>query len=60
MSTFSLSTAEAVLQKMDDMKEMRRRRMLAERGASHDGKVDTDLFYSFCTSSVLHRGKFFI
>lgn len=59
MSTFSLSTAEAVLQKMDDMEEMRRRRMLAEHGASCDAKVDTDLFYSFCKSSVLHRGKFF-
>ncbi|XP_010138396.1 PREDICTED: ATPase family AAA domain-containing protein 2, partial [Buceros rhinoceros silvestris] len=44
------NTAEAVLQKMDDMEEMRRRRMLAERGASRNGKVDIDSFCSFCKS----------
>uniref|UniRef100_A0A672TZI0 ATPase family AAA domain-containing protein 2 n=1 Tax=Strigops habroptila TaxID=2489341 RepID=A0A672TZI0_STRHB len=42
------NTAEAVLQKMDDMEKMRRRRMMEDLGVFHDTDVDTDLFhYSF-------------
>lgn len=58
MSTFCRSTAEAVLQKMDDMEKMRRRRMMEDLGVFHD-VGDTNLFYSFCISSVFHIGKLF-
>lgn len=58
MSTFYLSTAEAVLQKMDDMEKKRRRRMMEDLGVFHDAEeVDTNLFYCFCISSVFHIGK---
>lgn len=60
MSTFYLSTAEAVLQKMDDMEKMRRRRMMEGLGVFHDPEVDTNLLYYFCISSVFHIGKLFI
>lgn len=60
MSTFYLSTAEAVLQKMDDMEKRRRRRMMDDLGVFHDAEeVDTNLFYYFCISSVFHKGKLF-
>ncbi|KFP72297.1 ATPase family AAA domain-containing protein 2, partial [Apaloderma vittatum] len=45
------NTAEAVLQKMDDMKKMRRRRMMEDLGVFHDAEVDTNLFYYFCISN---------
>ncbi|NXW86065.1 ATAD2 protein, partial [Alopecoenas beccarii] len=55
------NTAEAVLQKMDDMEKMRRRRMMEDLGVFHDAEeVDTNLFDNFCISSVFHIGKLFI
>lgn len=39
MSTFYLSTAEAVLQKMDDMEKMRRRRMIEGLAVFHHSEV---------------------
>jgi len=60
MSTFYLSTAEAVLQKMDDMEKMRRRQMMEDLGVFHDAEeVNTNLFYYFCINSVFHIGKLF-
>lgn len=56
---FYLSTAEAVLQKMDDMEKMRRRRMMEDLGVFHDAEVDINLFYCSCISNVFHRGKLF-
>uniref|UniRef100_A0A8C0B1C9 ATPase family AAA domain-containing protein 2 n=1 Tax=Buteo japonicus TaxID=224669 RepID=A0A8C0B1C9_9AVES len=54
------NTAEAVLQKMDDMEKMRRRRMMEDLGVFHDPEVDTNLLYYFCISSVFHIVKLFI
>uniref|UniRef100_A0A8B9NQV1 ATPase family AAA domain-containing protein 2 n=1 Tax=Accipiter nisus TaxID=211598 RepID=A0A8B9NQV1_9AVES len=54
------NTAEAVLQKMDDMEKMRRRRMMEDLGVFDDPEVDTNLLYYFCISSVFHIGKLFI
>lgn len=50
MSTFCLSTAEAVLQKMDDMEKMRRRHKkgLEDFGVFNNAEVNTHLFYGFC------------
>ncbi|NXP77134.1 ATAD2 protein, partial [Ramphastos sulfuratus] len=53
------NTAEAVLQKMDDMEKMRRRRMMEDLGVFHDAEVDTKLFYCSCINNVVHGGKIF-
>lgn len=52
MSTLCLSTAEAVLQKMDDMEKMRRRHKkgLEDFGVFNKAKVNTHLFYHFYMS----------
>lgn len=48
MSTLYLSTAEAVLQKMDDMEKMRRRRRMGDLEEFHDTEeVVTNLFAVF-------------
>lgn len=60
MSSFYVSTAEAVLQKMDDMEKMCRRRMMEDLGVFRDTDVDTDLFHcAFVLSIVFHVGKSF-
>uniref|UniRef100_A0A803VGP3 ATPase family AAA domain-containing protein 2 n=1 Tax=Ficedula albicollis TaxID=59894 RepID=A0A803VGP3_FICAL len=54
------NTAEAVLQKMDDMEKMRRRRRMGDLEEFHDTEeVDTNLFCWFCISRVFHIGKLF-
>uniref|UniRef100_A0A8D2N8J6 ATPase family AAA domain-containing protein 2 n=1 Tax=Zonotrichia albicollis TaxID=44394 RepID=A0A8D2N8J6_ZONAL len=54
MSTLYFSTAEAVLQKMDDMEKMRRRRRMGDLEEFHDTEeVDTNLFCWFCISGHL-------
>lgn len=61
MSTLYFSTAEAVLQKMDDMEKMRRRRRMGDLEEFHDTEeVDTDLFCWFCISRVIHREIIFL
>lgn len=45
MSTFYVSTAEAVLQKMDDMEKMCRRRMMEDLGVFSNTDVDANLFH---------------
>ncbi|KAJ7395163.1 ATPase family AAA domain-containing protein 2 isoform X2 [Pitangus sulphuratus] len=45
------NTAEAVLQKMDDMEKMRKRRRMGDLEVFHDTEeVDTNLFCCFCIS----------
>uniref|UniRef100_A0A8U7M3A0 ATPase family AAA domain-containing protein 2 n=1 Tax=Corvus moneduloides TaxID=1196302 RepID=A0A8U7M3A0_CORMO len=54
------NTAEAVLQKMDDMEKMRRRRRMGDLEEFHDTEeVDTNLFCCFCINRVFHIGKLF-
>uniref|UniRef100_A0A8C5TPQ0 ATPase family AAA domain-containing protein 2 n=1 Tax=Malurus cyaneus samueli TaxID=2593467 RepID=A0A8C5TPQ0_9PASS len=49
------NTAEAVLQKMDDMEKMRRRRRMGDLEEFHDTEeVDTNLFCWCCMSGVFH------
>lgn len=60
MSTLCFSTAEAVLQKMDDMEKMRRRRRMGDLEEFHDTEeVDTNLFCWFCISRVFNIGRWF-
>lgn len=60
MSTLYFSTAEAVLQKMDDMEKMRRRQRMGNLEEFPDTEeVDTDLFCWFCIIRVFHIEKLF-
>ncbi|KFP74806.1 ATPase family AAA domain-containing protein 2, partial [Acanthisitta chloris] len=53
------NTAEAVLQKMDDMEMCRRRRMEDLEVFPDTEEVNTNLVYSSCISRVFHTGQLF-